>query len=268
MKQPPVSTVHPRHKSPLKKNLIILGIVAVAEILLLSFNAQLDTMAWRATRWFMGDQHPYSWQAVRLNPKTHPDAPWWRTVTPPFHSQLYHQTEGTWRALRDVGVPAEVIFICLLVWVYDPVRWKGAAIMLSSILGAGAVSEAFKSVCGRVRPIGTLANGHLNDGLNVWQWFRGLHTQVDLSFPSGHACVAFAMAAALTYLSPKGRRLWLLVAWLTSFSRIVMQAHFYSDIIAGGTIGWFCGFGCAIWMGERLGVPQRSLEPEVQSSSG
>ncbi|MHB1768770.1 MAG: phosphatase PAP2 family protein, partial [Phycisphaerae bacterium] len=96
--------------------------------------------------------------------------------------------------------------------------------------------------------------------------FRGFHTQVDLSFPSGHACVAFAMAAALTYLSPKGRRLFLLVAWLTSFSRIVMQAHFYSDIIAGGTIGWFCGFGCAIWMAERLGVPQRTLAPEVQTS--
>ncbi|MHB1769252.1 MAG: hypothetical protein ACYCUV_15545, partial [Phycisphaerae bacterium] len=153
-----VSTGKPHHASPLKKNLIILGIVALAEILLLSFNARLDTTAWRATRWLMGDQQPYNWKAVQLNPKTHPNAPWWRTVTPPFHSQLYHHTESTWRALRDVGVPAEVVFICLLVWVYDPARWKGIAIMLSSILGAGAVSEAFKSVCGRVRPIGTLPN--------------------------------------------------------------------------------------------------------------
>lgn len=266
MQQTTASTDQPRPASVLKKNLTILAIVAVVEILLLSFNARLDTFAWRATRWLMGNQQPYSWQAVRLNLRTHPDAPWWRTITPPFHSQLYHHTESTWRALRDVGVPAEVIFICLLVWVYDPARWKGLLLILGAILGAGAVSEAFKSVCGRVRPIGTLAHSHLNDGLNVWHWWRGFHTQKDLSFPSGHACVAFAMAAALTYLSPRGRRLFLLVAFLTSISRVVMQAHFYSDIIAGGTIGWFCGFGCTIWLGERLGVPQRTVAPAGQTS--
>jgi membrane-associated phospholipid phosphatase len=67
------------------------------------------------------------------------------------------------------------------------------------------------------------------------------------------------MAAVLTYLSPRGRWLFLTVAWLTSISRVVMQAHFYSDIIFGGTIGWFCGFGCAMWVGDRLNVPQARL---------
>ncbi len=245
--------------SPLRKNLVILGMVVVALVSLLSFNARLDTTLWRATRWLMGDQQPYSWAAVSLNPATHPHAPWWRVTRPPFHSQLYHHMESTWRALRDVGVPAEVLFIMLLVAVYDPARWRSGGIMLGSILGAGAVSEFFKSICGRIRPIGMLPSGHLNNGLNVWIFGRGLHTQKDLSFPSGHAVVAFAMAAALTYLSPRGKWLFLLVAWLTAFSRVVMQAHFYSDIIAGGTIGWFCGFGVAIWLGPRLGVPQRQL---------
>lgn len=243
----------------LRKNLIILALVAVAETLLLWANARLDRTLWLATRWLMGDQHPYSWSAVKLNPALHPHAPWWRTITPPLHSQLYHHTESTWRALRDVGVPAEVIFICILVAIYSPYRLRAAGVFLAGILGAGAVSELFKSICGRIRPIGTLPSGRLNDGHNVWQWFRGFHTQHDLSFPSGHACVAFAMAAALTYLSPRGRWLFLTVAWLTSISRVVMQAHFYSDIIFGGTIGWFCGFGCAIWAGERLGVHQATL---------
>ncbi len=246
--------------SPLRKNLAVLGVVSVALVCLLSFNARLDTTLWRATRWLMGDQQPYSWAAVKLNPATHPHAPWWRTTTPLFGSQLYHHMESTWRALRDVGVPAEVLFIMLLVAVYDPARWRGGAIMLGSILGAGGVSEFFKSLCGRIRPIGMLPDGHLNDGLNVWVFGRGLHTQKDLSFPSGHAVVAFAMAAALTYLSPRGKWLFLMIAWLTAFSRVVMQAHFYSDIIAGGTIGWFCGFGVAIWLGAKLGVPQRQAQ--------
>lgn len=242
-----------------RKNIIILSIVAVAETLLLWNNAALDRTLWLATRWFMGDQQPYNWNAVKVNPLTHPHAPWWRVITPPFDSQLYHQTESSWRALRDVGVPLEVIFFCVLVAVYSPYRLRAAGVFLGSILGAGAVSEFFKSICGRVRPIGPLPSGILNDGHNVWQWFRGLHTQQDLSFPSGHACVAFAMAAALTYLSPRGRWLFLTVAWLTSISRVVMQAHFYSDIIFGGTIGWFCGFGCAMWVGDRLNVPQARL---------
>ena len=88
------NTAHTKHAaataSPLRKNLVILGIVAVALTCLLSFNARLDTTLWRATRWLMGDQQPYSWAAVKLNPATHPHAPWWRVTPPLFHSQLYH----------------------------------------------------------------------------------------------------------------------------------------------------------------------------------
>ncbi len=239
------------------KNLILLAIVAIAEVLLLSNNARLDTAAWRATRWFMGDQQPYSWADVKLNAKTHPDAPWWRTTPPPLHSSVYHHSENFWRILRDIGEPEEVLFICLLLIVYDPAGFKSAGMLLGSVLGAGAVSELFKCVFGRLRPIGPMANGHLNAGHNIWVLFRGFHTQHDLSFPSGHACAAFAMAAAVTYLSPKGRWLWLTLAWLTAFSRVVMQAHFYSDIIMGATIGWFAGFAVTMWLGKRLGVEQR-----------
>ncbi len=268
MKPPPHTTDAWSQRHPvLKKNLIILALIAVAEIALLSFNARLDTFFWRATRWVMGNQQPYKWQAVRVNTATHPHAPWWRTLTPPFHSELYHHTESTWRILRDVGEPGEILFICVLLWVYDPAGWKAAVLTLGGVLGAGSVSEAFKCVCGRLRPISMLPDGRLNDGLNVWEWGRGFHTQTNLSFPSGHAMVGFAMAAALTYLSPRGRRLFLVLAWLVAFSRVVMQAHFYSDVIAGGTIGWFCGFGVIIWLGERLGLPQRQLAPATATAA-
>ena len=255
-----------------KKNLILLGMILAAEVALLSFNARLDRFAWRATRWLMGNQNPYRWQAVRLNPVRHPNAPWWRTLTPPMHSRLYHRTESEWRVLRDVGEPGEVLFICVFIWFYDPAGWKAAALTLGGVLGAGAVSELVKAIAGRIRPIGILPNGDLNGSLqaghvyNVWQWGRGFFTQTDLSFPSGHAMVAFALAAALTYLSPKGRRLFLVVAWLVAFSRVVMQAHFYSDVLAGGAIGWFCGFGVVIWLGRRLGVPQRQLAPADETA--
>jgi membrane-associated phospholipid phosphatase len=294
----------------LKKNLIILALVLVAEVALLSFNARLDTMAWRATRWFMGNQAPYNWDRVKENAKLHPHAPWWRTVTPPLHSHVYHNSENLWRILRDVGEPEEVLFVAAVLLWYDPAGWKSAVMLIAGVLGAGGVSAVIKPLVGRLRPIGylntgifvhehgflfhwtrrgwalvhsaghlgaaaasrlatawqSLPTGHTNNGLSLFEPMRNFINQVDLSFPSGHATAAFAMAAVMIYLSPRGRILFLIVAWGTAFSRMVMQAHFYSDIIAGSTIGWFVGFGITIWMGERLGVPQRHWSPTLGNS--
>jgi membrane-associated phospholipid phosphatase len=242
-----------RHR-PLKKNLIILALALLAEILLLSFNARADSFMWHATRWFMGDQDAYSWQAVHLDSAAYPDAPWWRTIQPPFGSQLYAHTESTWRALRDFGVPAEIILIVVLVWLYDQAGGRAVLLLGASVLGAGVVDLGVKSICGRMRP-----DMDLIGGANVWNWFRGFHTQADLSFPSGHAVVAFSVAAVLCYLSPRGKVLFVVVAALVGFSRVVMQAHFYSDVIAGATIGWVCGSTIVRWLGPRLDVGQRKF---------
>ncbi|HTV47432.1 MAG TPA: phosphatase PAP2 family protein [Phycisphaerae bacterium] len=246
----------------LKKNLIILAVALVAEIILLSFNAHTDSFLWHATRWFMGDQDSYQWPLIHAGASALPDAPWWRTVPPPFGSRLYHETEGTWRVLRDVAVPAEVILIMLLIWIYDPAGWRALLLVLGGILGAGVVDILVKSVCGRQRP-----DMNVYGGDNVWNFMRGFHSQTDLSFPSGHAVVAFSVAAALCYLSPRGRVLFVTVAALVGFSRVVMQAHFYSDVIAGATIGWVCSSTLIDWLGPRLEIPQRKLSPATQPAS-
>jgi len=251
----------------LKKNLIILAIAILAEIILLSFNASADSFLWHATRWFMGDQDAYSWQLIHAGAANFPHAPWWRTMTPPFGSRLYHDTETNWRVLRDVGVPAEVILIMILVWMYDPAGLRALLLILGGVLGAGVVDILVKSVCGRMRP-----DMDVFGGANTWNFFRGFHSQADLSFPSGHAVVAFSVAAALCYLSPRGRVLFVTVAALVGLSRVVMQAHFYSDVIAGATIGWVCGSTVIVWLGPRLGIPRRKLSsapaPAVETSVG
>jgi undecaprenyl-diphosphatase len=61
------------------------------------------------------------------------------------------------------------------------------------------------------------------------------------SFPSGHATTAFTVAAALTAAAPNRRRLWLVVASGIGASRVVLNAHFLSDVIGGGLIGWWAG---------------------------
>jgi membrane-associated phospholipid phosphatase len=70
-------------------------------------------------------------------------------------------------------------------------------------------------------------------------------------FPSGHATTAFAMAAALSRAAPGRRRVWLAVAAGIGASRVLLNAHFLSDVIGGAVIGWWGG-GLGQRVAERL----------------
>jgi membrane-associated phospholipid phosphatase len=61
------------------------------------------------------------------------------------------------------------------------------------------------------------------------------------SFPSGHAATAFAVAAALSLAVPGRRRVWLAVAGGVGLSRILLNAHFLSDVLGGALLGWWAG---------------------------
>jgi membrane-associated phospholipid phosphatase len=69
-----------------------------------------------------------------------------------------------------------------------------------------------------------------------WPCFRdSLHH----SFPSGHAITAFAVAAALSTAVPARRGLWLSVGVLVGGSRVLLNAHFVSDVVGGAFVGWW-----------------------------
>lgn len=61
------------------------------------------------------------------------------------------------------------------------------------------------------------------------------------SFPSGHTTSAFALAAALTFMSKKktGSIFLILMAMMVGYSRIYLGQHFPQDVIAGAAIGVF-----------------------------
>jgi undecaprenyl-diphosphatase len=61
------------------------------------------------------------------------------------------------------------------------------------------------------------------------------------SFPSGHATTAFAVAAALSWAVPARRRVWVAVAAGIGLSRVLLNAHFASDVLGGAVIGWWAG---------------------------
>jgi len=89
-----------------------------------------------------------------------------------------------------------------------------------------------KRLIGRARPLRI-------DGLDVY--FAPFSWRVDFaSMPSGHATSAFAAAVALGALFPRARIALFLYAGIIALSRVVLTAHYPSDVLAGAVVG-ACG---------------------------
>ncbi|MBV8166252.1 MAG: phosphatase PAP2 family protein, partial [Alphaproteobacteria bacterium] len=113
-------------------------------------------------------------------------------------------------------------------------RWKSRALaplfVFASVALAGLTTDLVKAVLGRFRP-----KLFLSDGL---YGFDFLHVKADyLSFPSGHATTAFALATAFTLLWPRPAALYFLGAVFIGASRVLSNAHFVSDVLVGAFVG-------------------------------
>lgn len=65
---------------------------------------------------------------------------------------------------------------------------------------------------------------------------------IDYSFPSAHAAIGFATIPILDREFPKLKWFWIVFAVLIGLSRLVLGMHYLSDVIAGGIIGYLCGY--------------------------
>jgi membrane-associated phospholipid phosphatase len=93
-------------------------------------------------------------------------------------------------------------------------------------------ASILKRLIGRARPLRV-------DGADLY--FAPFSWQVDYaSLPSGHSTTAFAAAVALGALFPRARVALWIYAGLIALSRVVLSAHYPSDVIAGAVVG-ACG---------------------------
>lgn len=122
-------------------------------------------------------------------------------------------------------------------------------------LGAWLLNELLKSIIRRPRPIG----GRLIDLTNMTQ------TSKEFSFPSGHSMVVMVIAIMLLYFillySKKSFAVYLvcalilLSALLIGISRVYLGVHYFSDVVAGWTVGILWASGSI--MVHRLGSCKR-----------
>ncbi len=97
------------------------------------------------------------------------------------------------------------------------------------ILIAGAITQINKHIVGRPRPNYT----NLEDGFgfNFFTLDSNYH-----SFPSGHSSTIFMVCLILCATLPKLKYFFFLLASVVALSRVVVGAHFFTDIVAGGLL--------------------------------
>jgi len=168
------------------------------------------------------------------------DAPIARAVT-----RLPRWTIWPFDQITDFGksgwflLPLGVLFLSLAA--LPPALTRFSERVLASIMvrvgflfTAIAVPSLFdtiiKRMIGRARP---LVGGKIDPFAFAPFIWRADHA----SLPSGHVTTAFAVLAAFGCLWPRARTALLLYALLIAASRIVVSAHFASDVIGGAVVG-------------------------------
>jgi lipid A 4'-phosphatase len=103
------------------------------------------------------------------------------------------------------------------------------ALLFASIAVAGLVVDILKIGLGRMRPK-LLFAGDLYG-------FSGLAWRPDhWSFPSGHTATVVGLMTALWWLWPRHLLFYILVAAIVAGSRVIVGAHYPSDVVAGALV--------------------------------
>ena len=168
----------------------------------------------------------------------------------------HHVGPVTRRILEDISLLAStqgVIVIGVVAgvieWIRVPSRWI-AVFLLVVTIGDSLVTNTIKAILDRARPT-----------------FEPVAATLGPSFPSGHSSTAAAFFAALALLAGRRRpaetravlagvAVGLAVA--VACSRVLLDLHWVSDVVAGLALGWGWFAVCAIAFGGwllRLGAP-------------
>jgi undecaprenyl-diphosphatase len=158
-----------------------------------------------------------------------------------------HSGAATHRFLEDVsglattqGVIVIAVIVGLVEWIRVPNRWI-PVFLLAVTLGDSFVTNTIKGIVDRSRPTIDPLAAHLGP-----------------SFPSGHSSTAAALFAALALLAGRKRSararailvgVAVALAVAVACSRVLLDLHWVSDVVAGLALGWAWFALCTIAFG-------------------
>lgn len=119
---------------------------------------------------------------------------------------------------------------------YNPIKNKTARneliFILAAIIIASLICNVLKISLGRARPM-----AFINENLFGFYFFQFDFNSLMLSFPSGHATTIASLMISLSFFHPRYWKIFFLLILLVSVSRVINDAHFLSDTIAGLYLG-------------------------------
>jgi membrane-associated phospholipid phosphatase len=163
-------------------------------------------------------------------------------------SYRYAPSRPVVRALEFIqnvaGNGAGVIVVLTAVVILSRTKVSRVPLLASIALGGGLLADIAKLCVARSRP-------HSTD-LAVATFTSTFHGLLPLfsvrsgeqSFPSGHSATAIGLAVALSLIYPRGRWFFGLLAATVASIRIILHAHFPTDVAAGLMLGGMSAFVC------------------------
>ncbi|MBP7748217.1 MAG: phosphatase PAP2 family protein [Phycisphaerae bacterium] len=175
----------------------------------------------------------------------------------PLDHDFYSLTKPFWTVCRFVfGNVLGALGLCAAVAILRPVRWRTVLVAWAIVAGVALTANVAQRAIGRLRP--NRAESHLA----FTQPFAELLTRPRVSFPSGEAATAFALACVLVHLVPRGQPGFYALATLTAGARLVNGAHYVSDVAAGALLGALLADVLFCWLGRtRAGPRANPTEP-------
>lgn len=181
--------------------------------------------------------------------------PWIREQTRSVQHELGGDLRRELELLQQFGGAATILITAIIVWLLDPARRRRLLDLIGAAVCTGFILQLLKMGIGRPRPKfedpGVLlwpwgaypilkGDGGPGSGSGVyhaWEMSAPIHSDL-WSMPSSHTSAAVALAVWLGVVYPKLRPL--VIGWVgvVGVSRVLLGAHYFSDVLVGAGIGF------------------------------
>ncbi|WP_150466697.1 lipid A 1-phosphatase LpxE [Francisella sp. SYW-9] len=172
-----------------------------------------------------------------------------------------HIIDTIFRDITNVGKAEYILIICIVIilvrLVCDPKRVTErfetlfnklsvyAGFMIATVAISGIVGQILKMIIGRARP-----KFFLQYGSHYFEHFHAPGYNF-ASMPSGHSITVAAMFLAFMYMLPRLKYMWYVLIVIFAGSRVIIAAHYPSDVIFGVAIGLYSTTYIYYWMKNR-----------------
>lgn len=156
---------------------------------------------------------------------------------------FHHLPANTWLSfasvLTNLGYGKYYIFSFIATTVIAEWGFKQRDIarvslfLLLCIVIPGGICDVIKVIASRARPVELF-----NHGLYGFQFFQ-VHARY-WSFPSGHSTTISGLMMGVAVCLPRLRQICLLLMLSVAFTRVMVTAHFLSDVMMGLYLGAIC----------------------------